>query len=150
MIPLGEETAFQAIFGSIVCALRMFKKPREMIALGCALHSVRPQLSFFFISLRFGFSFRLPLFFFIYSQPNTSDIFSSTIFLSFSLRYLWFRDPFPVIIFQSRNFIRPFLVVSRPQLGCCPPQMLSVNSGAFPVFGSFRINGVHSPCYANF
>ena len=45
---MGEETAVQAIVGSIVWVFRRLKKPRcrEMSARGCALHSVCPQLSF--------------------------------------------------------------------------------------------------------
>ena len=53
MLALGEETAVQAIVGSIVWAFRRLKKPRcrGMSARGYALHSVCPQLSFlFFIS----------------------------------------------------------------------------------------------------
>ena len=44
-----EETAAQALVGSIVWAFRKLKKPksREMSACGYALHSVCPQLSFF-------------------------------------------------------------------------------------------------------
>ena len=49
MLPLGQETAVQAVVGSIVWAFRRLKKPRcrEMSARGYALHSVCPQLSFF-------------------------------------------------------------------------------------------------------
>ena len=49
MLPPGEETAVQAVVGSIVWAFRRLKKPkcREMSARGYALHSVCPQLSFF-------------------------------------------------------------------------------------------------------
>ena len=45
---LGEETAVQAVVGSIVCAFRRIKKPksREMSARGYAIHSVCTQLSF--------------------------------------------------------------------------------------------------------
>ena len=48
VLPLGEETAVQAVVGSIVWAFRRHKKPRslEMSARGYALHSVCPQLSF--------------------------------------------------------------------------------------------------------
>ena len=48
MLPLGEETAVQAVVGSIVWAFRRLKKPscREMSARGYAFHSVCPQLSF--------------------------------------------------------------------------------------------------------
>ena len=48
MLALGEETAVQAVVGSIVWAFRRLKKPRcgEMSARGYALHSVCPQLSF--------------------------------------------------------------------------------------------------------
>ena len=44
MLPLGEETAVQAVVGSIVWAFRRLKKPRcrEMSARGYALHSVCP------------------------------------------------------------------------------------------------------------
>ena len=47
VIPLGEETAVQAVVGSIVWAFRGLKKPRsrEMSARGYALHSVCLQLS---------------------------------------------------------------------------------------------------------
>ena len=47
----GEETAVQAVAGSIVWAFRRLKKPRsrEMSARSHALHSVRPQLSLFFL-----------------------------------------------------------------------------------------------------
>ena len=49
VLALGEETAAQAVVGSIVWAFRRLKKPisREMSARRYALHSVRPQLSFF-------------------------------------------------------------------------------------------------------
>ena len=45
----AEETAVQAVAGSIVWAFRRLKKPRcrEMSARGYALDSVCPQLSFF-------------------------------------------------------------------------------------------------------
>ena len=48
MLALGEETAVQAVVGSIVWALRKLKKPRcrEVSARGDALHSVCPQDSF--------------------------------------------------------------------------------------------------------
>ena len=48
MLALGEETAVQALVGSIVWAFRRLKKPRirEMSARGYALHSVCPHLSF--------------------------------------------------------------------------------------------------------
>ena len=48
MLALGEETAAQAVVGSIVWALHRLKKPRsrEMSARGYALHSVCPQLSY--------------------------------------------------------------------------------------------------------
>ena len=47
-LALGEETAVQAVVGSIVRAFRRLKKPRcrEMSACGYALHSIYPQLSF--------------------------------------------------------------------------------------------------------
>ena len=50
MLVLEEKTAVQAVVGSIVWAFRVLKKPRcrEMSARGYALHSVCPQLSFFF------------------------------------------------------------------------------------------------------
>ena len=53
VLPLGEETAVQAIVGSIVWAFRRLKKPRsgEMSARGYAHHSVCPQLFFFLKSL---------------------------------------------------------------------------------------------------
>ena len=49
VLPLGEETAVQAVVGSIVWGFRRLKKPRcrEMSARGYALHSVRPELYFF-------------------------------------------------------------------------------------------------------
>ena len=49
VLALVEETAVQAVVGSIVWAFRRLKKPRsrEKSARGYALHSVRPQLSFF-------------------------------------------------------------------------------------------------------
>ena len=50
----GEETAVQAVVGSIVWAFRRLKKPRcrEISARGYALHSVCTQLSFFpFVSV---------------------------------------------------------------------------------------------------
>ena len=48
MIVQGEETAVQALVGSIVRAFRRLKKPRirELSARGYALHSVRPHHSF--------------------------------------------------------------------------------------------------------
>ena len=48
VLPLEEETAVQAVVGSIVWAFRWLKKPRcrEMSARGYALHKVYPQLSF--------------------------------------------------------------------------------------------------------
>ena len=48
VLALGEETAVQAVVGSIVWTFRRLKKPwiREMSARGYALHSVCPQLSF--------------------------------------------------------------------------------------------------------
>ena len=47
VLTLGEETAVQAVVGSIVWAFRRLKKPRcrEMSARGYALYSVCPQLS---------------------------------------------------------------------------------------------------------
>ena len=52
VLPLGEETAVQAVVGSIIWAFRRLKKPRcrEMSASGYALHSVCPQISFSFPS----------------------------------------------------------------------------------------------------
>ena len=49
VLPLGEETAVQAVVGSIVWAFRRLKKPRcrQMSARGYALYNVCPQLSFF-------------------------------------------------------------------------------------------------------
>ena len=49
-----EETAVQAIVGSIVWAFSRLKKPRsrEMSARSYALHSVRPKLSFFFFLIQ--------------------------------------------------------------------------------------------------
>ena len=46
VLPLGEETAVQAVVSSIVWAFRRLKKPRsrEMSARSYALHSVCPQL----------------------------------------------------------------------------------------------------------
>ena len=54
VLPLGEETAVQTVVGSIVWVFRRLKKPssREMSARGYALHSVCPQLSFFFLPPR--------------------------------------------------------------------------------------------------
>ena len=48
VLPLGEETAVQAVVGSIAWTFRRLKKPRcrEMSARGYMLHSVCPQLSF--------------------------------------------------------------------------------------------------------
>ena len=48
VLPLGEETALQAVVGSIVWASRRLEKSRcrKMSARGYALHSVWPQLSF--------------------------------------------------------------------------------------------------------
>ena len=48
VLALGEETAVQAVVGSIVWAFRRLKKPRswEMSARGYAIHGVCPQLSF--------------------------------------------------------------------------------------------------------
>ena len=50
VLALGEETAVQAVVGSIVWAFRRLNKPRcrEMSARGYALYSVCPQLSFSF------------------------------------------------------------------------------------------------------
>ena len=47
MIPLGEETAVQAIVGSIVWAFRRLKKTKE--SEDERLHSVCPKLSFFLL-----------------------------------------------------------------------------------------------------
>ena len=49
VLPLGEETAVQAVVGSVVWAFRRLKKPRcrEMSARGYALHSVCPNFLFF-------------------------------------------------------------------------------------------------------
>ena len=49
VLALVEETAVQAVVGSIVWAFRRLKKPRcrEMSAWGYALYSVCPQLTFF-------------------------------------------------------------------------------------------------------
>ena len=49
VLVLGEETAVQAVVGSIVWAFRRLKKPwcREMSARGYALYSVYSQLYFF-------------------------------------------------------------------------------------------------------
>ena len=46
VLPLGEETAVQAVVRSIVWAFRRLKNPRcrEMSARGYALHSVWPQI----------------------------------------------------------------------------------------------------------
>ena len=54
VLPLGEETAVQAVVGSIVWAFRRLKKPRcrEMSVRGYALHSVPHQLSFFLFPQR--------------------------------------------------------------------------------------------------
>ena len=59
VLPLGEETAVQAVVGSIVWAFRRLKKPRsrEMSARGYALHSVCPRLSFFLQLSTFLFPF---------------------------------------------------------------------------------------------
>ena len=48
-LALGEETADEAVVGSIVWAFRRLKKPRsrEMSARGYALRSVRPNIPFF-------------------------------------------------------------------------------------------------------
>ena len=45
MLPLGEETAVQAVVGSIVWKFRRFKKPRcrEMSARGYALIAYAPN-----------------------------------------------------------------------------------------------------------
>ena len=50
VLALGEGTADQVMIGFIIRAFRRLKKPRslEMRARGYALHSVCPQLSFFF------------------------------------------------------------------------------------------------------
>ena len=50
VLSLGDETAVQAVVGSIICATPVLKKPRcrEMSARGYALHSVCTQLSFSF------------------------------------------------------------------------------------------------------
>ena len=54
-LALGEETAVQAVVGSVVWAFRRLKKPRyrEMSAHSYALYSVCPQLSFFLFSKLF-------------------------------------------------------------------------------------------------
>ena len=59
MLPLGEETAVQAVVGSIVWAFPRLKKPRcrEMSARGYAPHSVCLQLSFFSFTVVFVVSF---------------------------------------------------------------------------------------------
>ena len=51
VLPLGEETAVNAVVGFIVWAFRRLKKPRcrDMSDRGYALDSVCPQLSFFFL-----------------------------------------------------------------------------------------------------
>ena len=51
VLPLGEETAVQAVVGSIVRAFRRLKEPRirERSARGYALYSVFPQLSSLFL-----------------------------------------------------------------------------------------------------
>ena len=56
MLPLKEETAAQAVVGSIVRVFRRLIKPmsREMSARGYALHSVCPQPSFFTSPKRAG------------------------------------------------------------------------------------------------
>ena len=50
VLPLREETAVQAVVGTIVWAFRRLKKPRcrNMSARGYALHSVCPQISFLY------------------------------------------------------------------------------------------------------
>ena len=62
VLPLGEETAVQAVVGSIVWPFRKFKKPRcrETSACGYALHSVCPQL-LFFLPKSDMFNFELPV-----------------------------------------------------------------------------------------
>ena len=54
MPTLGEETAVQAVVGSIVWTFPRLKKPscREMSGRGYALYSVRPQISFSFGIIR--------------------------------------------------------------------------------------------------
>ena len=61
LFALGEEIAVQAVVGSIVWAFRRVKNPRrrEMSARIYALHSVCPQISFFFLfHIEAGYSSR--------------------------------------------------------------------------------------------
>ena len=55
VLALEEETAVQAVVGSIVWAFRRLKKPRcrDMSARGYELHSVCPQLSFSYLTFRY-------------------------------------------------------------------------------------------------